>query len=134
MSLHNMDSGYKVEGLKATIKNLQAIGVPTNEIKEAGKKSAAIVSVEAKTLAPKKTGALRMSIKPRKLLNEVKVQAGSPSIPYANRIHWGSKRLGVNRNPFLYRALNFKRKEVLDVYIDEISDLIRKHSTKGTPK
>lgn len=129
-----MESGYKVEGLKASIKNLQAIGVPSNSIKEAGKKSADIVSVEAKTLAPKKTGALRRSIKPRKLLNEVMVQAGKSSIKYANRIHWGSKRLGVNRNPFLYRALNFKRKEVLNIYIDELSDLIRKHSTKGKPQ
>jgi len=126
-----MESGYKVEGLKGAIKNLQAIGVPSDAIKEAGKKSGLLVSEEAKTLVPVLKGRLRRSIGTKKLLNGVAVKAGTPSIKYANRIHWGSKRLGVNRNPFLYRALNFKRKEVLETYSDEIGKLLRKYSTKG---
>lgn len=129
-----MESGYKVEGLKATIKNLQAIGVPKEAIKEAGKKSGEVVADEARTLVPVLKGRLRRSIGTKKLLNEVVVKAGTPSIKYANRIHWGSKRLGVKRNPFLYRALNFKRKEVLEIYTENLSDLIRKHSTKGKPQ
>ncbi len=126
--------GYKVEGLKAAIKNLQAIGVPAGAIKEAGQKSATIVSEEAKAIVPIRSGKLRRSIKPRKLLNEVKVSAGGTSVPYANLIHWGSKRRGVNKNPFLYRALNFNRKQVLEIYTDELDKLIREHSTKVVKK
>ncbi len=123
--------GYKVEGLKGAIKNLQAIGAPAAEIKQAGFKAASIVSSEAQGLVPVRRGKLRRSIKPRKLLNESKVSAGGASVPYANLIHWGSKRRGVNRNPFLYRALGFTRKEVFETYSKAISDLINRYSTKG---
>lgn len=128
-----MDNGYKVVGLKKAIKNLQQVGIPSQAIKEAGQKSGNLVAEESRTLVPVLKGKLKKSIVSRKLLNEVKVQAGSNSVPYANLIHWGSKKRGVNRNPFFYRALAFTRKEVLEFYTREIEQLIAKQSTKGKP-
>lgn len=128
-----MDNGYKVVGYKKAIKNLQAIGIPSKAIKEAGQRAGEIVANEARPLVPVLKGKLKRSIVSRKLLNEVKVQAGSTSVPYANLIHWGSKKRGVNRNPFFYRALAFTRKEVLEVYTKEMQQLIAQQSTKGKP-
>ncbi len=56
-------SGIKVKGYKAGIKALQAIGVPNDEIKSAGKQAGEVVAREARTLVPVRTGKLRNSIK-----------------------------------------------------------------------
>ena len=55
--------GVKVKNLREINKALDAIGVPKDAIKDAGKESGALVANEARGLVPVRTGALRNSIR-----------------------------------------------------------------------
>ncbi len=125
-------SGIKVAGLKASIKALQAIGVPDAEIKAAGTAAGEIVANEARTLVPVQSGALRDSIRVSKALAKVSVSAGnSGKIPYANPIHWGWYKRHIKPNPFFVKALGYTRDEVFKNYYAQIQNLIAKNSTTG---
>ena len=56
-------AGIKVLNLKQITKALQAVGVPNDAIKAAGKESAESVMGEARKLVPVRSGKLRDSIR-----------------------------------------------------------------------
>ena len=120
-------NGYKVQGLRSAVKAMRQIGVPDQALKDASKSSAEIVAVEARTLAPTRTGALRNSIRVASLMTGAVVRAGGARVPYGNPIHWGwaiSAKTGKAKNirpqPFFVRALGYKREEVLVNYFDKL--------------
>jgi hypothetical protein len=126
--------GIKVKGLSASIRALQAIGVPDSEIKEAGTRSGELVANEARGLVPIRTGALRNSIRVSKALRKVSVSAGNNRrVPYANPIHWGWFRRHIRPQPFFIKALGLTRDEVYQNYYKSIDKLIKSKSTKGIP-
>jgi len=126
-------SGIKVKGYKASIKALQAIGVPDAEIKAAGSAAGELVAAEARTLVPVRTGRLRETIKVSKALNSVSIRAGNNGkVPYANPIHWGWFKRHIRPNPFFAKALGITRSEVFNNYYAQIDKLIATHSTTGT--
>jgi HK97 gp10 family phage protein len=127
-------AGLKVKGYKQAIKALQAIGVPTAEIKAAGSAAGELVAGQARALAPVRSGALRNSIRVSKSLNRVSVSAGNNrSIPYANPIHWGWFRRNIKPQPFFIKALGITRDEVYQNYYRSLDTLIASQSTKGIP-
>jgi HK97 gp10 family phage protein len=127
-------AGIKVAGLKQAIKALQAIGVPTAEIKAAGSEAGELVAGQARALAPVRTGALRNSIRVSKSLNRVSVSAGNnKSVPYANPIHWGWFKRNIKPQPFFVKALGITRDEVYQNYYRSLDKLIATNSTKGIP-
>jgi HK97 gp10 family phage protein len=127
-------AGLKVKGYKQAIKALQAIGVPTAEIKAAGSAAGELVAGEARALAPVRSGALRNSIRVSKSLNRVSVSAGNNrSIPYANPIHWGWFKRNIKPQPFFVKALGITRDEVYQNYYRSLDKLIASQSTKGIP-
>ncbi len=127
-------AGIKVAGLKQAIKALQAIGVPTAEIKAAGSEAGELVAGQARALAPVRTGALRNSIRVSKSLNRVSVSAGNnKSVPYANPIHWGWFKRNIKPQPFFVKALGITRDEVYQNYYRSLDKLIASKATKGIP-
>jgi HK97 gp10 family phage protein len=127
-------AGIKVAGLKQAIKALQAIGVPTAEIKAAGSEAGELVAGQARALAPVRSGALRNSIRVSKSLNRVSVSAGNnKSVPYANPIHWGWFKRNIKPQPFFVKALGITRDEVYQNYYRSMDKLIASKSTKGIP-
>lgn len=113
------------------VKQLQAVGVPTEAIKDANKKIGVIVTARGRIEVPKHTGRLMNSIRATALVDKVVVRAGTKSVPYANPIHWGWFYDKVNRhkrnikpNPFLSRALGYTREEILHTYQKNMQDLI----------
>jgi HK97 gp10 family phage protein len=126
-------SGIKVKGYKASIKALQAIGVPDAEIKAAGSAAGDLVANEARNLVPVRTGALRNSIKVTKALRSVSVRAGNNGkVPYANPIHWGWFKRNIKPQPFFIKALGITRDQVYQNYYSTLTRLIATNSTKGT--
>lgn len=126
-------SGIKVQGYKASIKALQAIGIPANEIKAAGSQAGEVVAREARALVPVRSGNLRNSIRVSKALNSVSVSAGNNGkVPYANPIHWGWFKRNIKPQPFFTKALGITRDEVYKNYYRTIDTLIAFNSTKGT--
>jgi hypothetical protein len=126
-------TGIKVKGYKASIKALQAIGVPDSEIKAAGSQAGEIVAREARNLVPVRTGSLRNTIRVSKALTKVSVSAGNNGkVPYANPIHWGWFKRNIKPQPFFIKALGITRDEVYKNYYRTIDTLIAFNSTKGT--
>jgi hypothetical protein len=132
------DSGIKVVGLNEAIRALRAIGVPSKEIGEASQEAGSIVANSARSLVPVRTGALRATIKARKVARKVVVSAGNNNrVPYANPIHWGWNYDKVNLQaknirprPFFINALSRTRTQVYQVFFANIEKLFQKYSTK----
>ena len=136
----NQADGIKVQNLRQVTRALKAIGEPASEIRAAGKDAGQIVSNEAKSLTPVRTGKLRDSIRVSALgSGAVRVAAGNNTrVPYANPIHWGwfydkknFVRKNIKPNPFFSKAIRVKREEVLDRYFENMEKLINKWTTKG---
>jgi len=126
--------GIKVKGLSASIRALQAIGVPDSAIKEAGTRSGELVANEARAIVPVRTGSLRNSIRVSKALRKVTISAGNNKrVPYANPIHWGWFKRNIKPQPFFVKALGLTRDEVYQNYYKSLDKLIASKSTKGIP-
>lgn len=125
-------TGVKVKGLRELTKSLNAIGVPKEAIKDAGKLAAERVVNEAKTLVPVRSGRLRDSIRLSSTASgKVTIRAGNNgSIPYANPIHWGWYKRHIKPQPFFAKALGYTRDEIYQTYFAQLE----KHITEQTAK
>ena len=117
----------RVSGLNQAIRALKDVGVPASEIAAAGKSAAEIVAGEARTLVPVKTGKLRGSIRTATQQRKAIVRAGGARVPYANPIHWGWFRRGINPNQFFSRAINPNIDKIYKQYFDNLQRLIDKY-------
>jgi HK97 gp10 family phage protein len=129
-------NGVKVKGLNQAIRSLRELGVPDQEIKDAGSQAGELVAAEARSLVPVKTGNLRDSIRVSKTLRKVTVSAGNnrtskSGIPYANPIHWGWFKRNIKPQPFFVKALGLTRDQVFRAYFDNIAKLVAKQNAKG---
>jgi HK97 gp10 family phage protein len=130
-------TGIKVVNLKQITKALQAVGVPNDAIKAAGKESADVVMQEATRLVPVRSGKLRDSIRlASNARGRVTIQAGNnrtskSGVPYANPIHWGWFKRNIKPQPFFTKALGLTRDEVYKKYMSQMSKLIEEESRKS---
>ena len=132
------ESGIKVAGLNEAIRALRAIGVPSAEIGQASQEAGDVVANRARSLVPVRTGALRATIKAKKIARKVVVSAGNNSrVPYANPIHWGwnydkrnSQPKNIRPRPFFTNALTTTRTQVSQIFFDNINELLKKYSNR----
>lgn len=130
-------AGIKVLNLKQITKALQAVGVPNDAIKAAGKESAESVMGEARKLVPVRSGKLRDSIRlASNARGRVTIQAGNnrssrSGVPYANPIHWGWFKRNIKPQPFFVKALGLTRGEVYDRYMKNMEKLILEESRRS---
>lgn len=130
-------AGIKVLNLKQITKALQAVGVPNDAIKAAGRESAESVMGEARKLVPVRSGKLRDSIRlASNARGRVTIQAGNnrssrSGVPYANPIHWGWFKRNIKPQPFFVKALGLTRGEVYDRYMKNMEKLILEESRKS---
>ena len=128
--------GVKVKNLREINKALDAIGVPKDAIKDAGKESGELVANEARGLVPVRTGALRNSIRVGATARgKITVKAGnnrssSSGVPYANPIHWGWFKRHIRPQPFFVRALGYTREEIYENYFNQMEKLIKTETAK----
>jgi hypothetical protein len=112
------------------------MGVPSAEIGLASQEAGEIVANTARTLVPVRTGALRATIKAKKIARKVVVSAGNNNrVPYANPIHFGwnydKKNLqakNIRPRPFFSNALSRTRSQVYQVFFKNIDRLLQKYS------
>jgi len=128
--------GVKVKNLREINKALDAIGVPKDAIKDAGKESGELVANEARGLVPVRTGALRNSIRVGATARgKITVKAGnnrtsSSGVPYANPIHWGWFKRHIRPQPFFVKALGYTRTEIYENYFSQMEKLIKTETAK----
>tara|TARA_B110000285_G_scaffold122178_1_gene138128 strand:- start:60 stop:470 length:411 start_codon:yes stop_codon:yes gene_type:complete len=128
--------GVKVKNLREINKALEAIGVPKEAVKDAGKESGELVAAEARSLVPVRTGNLRNSIRVGATARgKITVLAGNnrtskSAVPYANPIHWGWFKKHIRPQPFFVRALGYTRSEIYDNYFKQMEKLIIQETAK----
>ena len=128
--------GVKVKNLREINKALEAIGVPKEAVKDAGKESGELVANEARSLVPVRTGNLRNSIRVGATARgKITVLAGNnrtskSAVPYANPIHWGWFKKHIRPQPFFVRALGYTRSEIYDNYFKQMEKLIIEQTAK----
>ena len=128
--------GVKVKNLREINKALDAIGVPKDAIKDAGKESGELVANQARGLVPVRTGNLRNSIRVGATARgKITVKAGnnrnsSSGFPYANPIHWGWFKRHIRPQPFFVKALGYTRAEIYENYITKMGTLIKEETAK----
>jgi hypothetical protein len=135
--MSNTTNGVKVTGLNQAVRALRELGVPDQELKDAGSRAGDLVMNEAKSLVPVRTGKLRDSIRVSKTLRKVTISAGNnrtsrSGVPYANPIHWGWFKRNIKPQPFFVKALGLTRDQVFRQYFDNIAKLVAKQNSKGS--
>jgi hypothetical protein len=128
--------GVKVKNLREINRALEAIGVPKEAVKDAGKESGELVANEARSLVPVRTGNLRNSIRVGATARgKITILAGNnrtskSAVPYANPIHWGWFKKHIRPQPFFVRALGYTRSEIYDNYFKQMEKLIIEQTAK----
>ena len=133
-----MADGIKVVGLNEAIRGLRAIGIPSAEIGQASQEAGEIVANTARSLVPVRTGALRGTIKAKKIARKVVVSAGNNrSVPYANPIHFGwnydrvnLQQKNIRPRPFFSNALSRTRNQVYKAFFDSLERLLKEKSNR----
>lgn len=143
-------SGYVLTGVAEVKAALAKLGVSDTVVREATDEAGRILVTEATSIAPRKSGAMAATIKPNRAYNNLRVQAGSATVPYAYTFHavaMGKSKGGMTfrvpphrraghyvgayiakrriRNlPFIFMAAERKRQAVYDAYVAALSRLI----------
>ncbi len=130
-----LGEGVSIEGLNKLLRALEELDdAAKTDLKAAGLAAAQPVVERAKQEVPVRTGALQSTIRAATTARGVRIRAGSKRVPYANAIHFGQKRLNVNSNyrfrkvaiepnPFMFRAVDATRDEVLRIYEQHVIDI-----------
>lgn len=122
----------RIPNLRQIQNALIDLGISKQELGAATFKAGTITAVKAKELVPKRSGKLASTIKARKMATKVVVVAGNnTTAKYAGLQNFGSKRKGVKGAYFFQMAIRRTRQEVLDVYLDELQDLVNKAERKA---
>lgn len=123
----------RIEGLKETQKKVRKIlddmdrDAAKGELKSMNTAAAEIVAGRALQLVPVRSGRLRDTVRPSGTQKSARVRAGFARVPYAGPIHFGWAARNITPQPFLYDALDARRREVLDHYDSQIGKLIKKY-------
>lgn len=124
----------RVEGTREFISALEASErkIAKKATRTAEKAGASIVASEAKTEVPVRTGKLKRSIRAGSSATRGGiVRAGNrTSVEYAKPIHFGWRSRGIRPQPFIYKAMDKRRDEVLQKFQDEIDGQFEYHGLK----
>lgn len=97
----------KVRGATELQRTLRQAGVDLDELKDVNEAAANIVLARARQLAPRRSGALRQSLRIGVTKRAGVIRAGDnrkTGVPYAGPIHWGWPKRGIEANHFMTTA------------------------------
>lgn len=117
-----------VEGLREAVRDLQALGVDLEDIKDAFAEIAAQGARIAADLAPHRSGKLAASIRGNRAKGKAIITAGRATVPYAGPVNYGWARRGIKADRFLQKADERIAPKAVDSLIKAIDDLI---TTRG---
>lgn len=103
----------EVTGLRATLRDLQRMGVEAEELRDVMTSVADLVATAARPLARRKSGAMAGSIRPGRVKTRAVIRAGRAALPYAGPQHYGWAARNISPNPFLTDALATRQAAVL---------------------
>lgn len=117
----------QITGVKEVLRDFEELGrITRQDIKEAHKEAAEPVARQSLTLVPRRSGALAGTIRTVAYSSSGQVRSGSSRVPYAGPIHFGWPARNIRPQPFLYDALDDRRRKVVEVYESYIDSWIRR--------
>lgn len=121
------DATVRIEGLARLRRTLREAGDDLADLKRAHLAAASVVAAQAAATAPRVTGRLAATLKPRGLAGRASVAAGTRlRVPYAPPIHWGWERRGIAANPFVSKAAQDTESVWLPIYMGALDDVVDK--------
>lgn len=121
-----MAEGVRIEGLNALIRDLKAVGLDIEDLKDAFSAISREAAARAAKHAPRSSGALAASIRGNRAQSKAVVLAGSARVPYARVINYGWPGHNITANPFMQRADAEMRDRAVDMLEEGISTAIQK--------
>lgn len=118
--------GVRVTGLAALQKDLHALGVDLDDMKDVMGELAAEGARLAARFAPRRTGRLAATIKGNRAKNAAIVKAGSKRISYAGPVNYGWPQRNIAPASFMQQADDAMRPHVVGKLDTAITALIRK--------
>jgi hypothetical protein len=122
--------GFKVEGLSQVVRDLQAVGVDLDDLKDA---FAGIASEGARTAAgftPVRSGRLAGSTRGNRAKNKAVITQGRSSVPYAGPINYGWPRRHIVGTLQMQRADERMQPVAIQRLEADINQSIRKRGLK----
>lgn len=123
-----LDVKVEVEGARQFRAAATAAGKDAvDDLKAANKSAADVVKTAALPIVPVLTGDLKSSLRTSGTKTAGVVRAASARVPWGPPIHWGWEARNIAPRPFLYKALDSRREQVMETYIRQVDQVIRKH-------
>jgi len=120
-----LDGGVRVEGLNRLVRDLQALGLEVDDLKDAFGEIAAAGADLAAGFAPRRTGALAASVRGNRAKAKAVVSSGKTRVPYAGPINYGWPRRNIRPALFMQRADEAMRPRALAELDEAIARKIR---------
>lgn len=126
------EPAVQIEGGRELRRKLREAGDDMTELKALHKRLADDVADTAKTKVPVRSGRLQRSIRGSGTRTSATVKAGNnrqrgfTAVPYAKPIHFGWASRGIRPQPFLYDALDDRRREIVKAYEDQVRAITRR--------
>lgn len=122
-----------VRGAVELRRSLAKLGVDVHDFKSVHIQVADFVGARAAQNAPRRSGMLAASWRPRAVKTQASVKFGGAAVPYANAIHWGVGPRPGMRGPhniraslFAYNAVTETESTWLEWYFGELEKMVSK--------
>jgi hypothetical protein len=119
------EPGFRVEGLTAVVRGLQALGAEVEDLKAAFSAIAAEGAEKAAGFAPKRSGRLAGNVRGNRAKSKAVVAAGGATVPYAGAINYGWPRHGIQASGFMQKADQAMEPVAINRLEEEINRQIR---------
>lgn len=118
--------GFRVQGLNAVVRDLQAMGLEVEDLKDAFSSIAAEGAQVAAGYAPVRSGRLSRDVRGNRAKSKAVVTAGRASVPYAGPINYGWPARNIAANGFMQKADEVMAPRAIQMLETEINTQIRK--------
>jgi hypothetical protein len=117
--------GVRIEGLNQIVRDLQALGLEVDDLKDAFSDIAKEGARLASSFAPVRTGALAASLRGNRAKSKAVVSAGRARVKYAGAINYGWRRRNIRPALFMQKADEAMRPRALEELDAALMDKIR---------
>ncbi|GAB3663477.1 hypothetical protein GCM10027596_26690 [Nocardioides korecus] len=118
--------GFKVTGLTQLVRDLKALGLDVDDLKDA---FSAIADEGAKAVSrhvPRRSGRLAASVRGNRAQSKAVVAAGRAAVPYAGPINYGWPSRGIAAAGFMQKADDEMRPKAVELLEQNINAQIQK--------
>lgn len=96
--------GVRVENLAQTVRQLKALGLEVEDLKDAFAKIAAEGADAVERHTPRESGALAGNVRGNRAQSKAVVRAGSAALPYAGPINYGWAARGIEPAEYMQKG------------------------------